>query len=100
MSVASAGKRLAAKDGLSRTGRFLVRTKELKKGQETNDIILSVVFKGKVTHHAIKQDGPGEPVFINGAKSTCTTVDALITYLGQKRKELKWPVPLIEPVNK
>jgi hypothetical protein len=45
LSVAGTAKMLAAKDGLARTGRFLIRTK----GKGSTDIILSVVFKGKVS---------------------------------------------------
>jgi hypothetical protein len=46
---------LAAGGGLKHTGRFLVRPK----GKDSAALILSVVFKGKVTHHALEKSANG-----------------------------------------
>ena len=52
----SADALLAAGGGLKHTGRFLVRPK----GKGSSDaLIVSVVFKGKATHHALEKGANG-----------------------------------------
>ena len=53
------------KEDLQDTGRFLVRQKE---GSGLENVIISVVYKGQCTHHALTK-ADGEPYAVNGAKA-------------------------------
>eukprot|EP00038_Savillea_parva_P028596 m.65998 g.65998 ORF g.65998 m.65998 type:complete len:604 (-) comp8329_c0_seq1:177-1988(-) len=78
-------------------GTFLVRQR-LKKGGVTADgeYILSVVFKGKPTHHAIKANDDGI-LCINGKPHGKTNdIEKLVGFLDRKRPG--WPVALDKPV--
>ena len=72
-------------------GQFLVRD-----SKDEGEFVLSVEYKGKPTHHAIKRDG--DVLCINGKKTECASIKDLIAHLNTKRKDLKWPIPL-DPAN-
>lgn len=74
-------------------GKWLVRSK----GDSTDLLILSVIYKGNATHHALVRTGAGEEFTLNKAPTGCTTVAAVEKYLTTKRP--KWPVPLTEGVR-
>jgi len=63
--------------------------------------VITVAYKGKCTHHAIKIGEDGN-LALNGTASEYApeNLTELIDHLAKKRKALKWPVPLVEPVNK
>lgn len=52
----------------------------------------------KSTHHVL-QLPEGKHITLNGKGTSHTDLAELIVYLGQKRKALMWPVPLLHPVN-
>ena len=79
--------------GTEPSGRFLVR-KDGKGGY-----VLSVAFKEQCTHHKISVQDDGV-LALNETASEFTDLSDLIDHLGKKRKPLKWPVALTEPVNK
>eukprot|EP00053_Salpingoeca_punica_P023685 m.11089 g.11089 ORF g.11089 m.11089 type:complete len:739 (-) comp5485_c0_seq1:252-2468(-) len=82
-----------------RTGRSLRDIEEapLSPYEEPNEYILSVVYRGAVTHHLLKRKHPGEPFFVNGRLMTaCTTLEQTVHALTQVSSF--WPAPLIEPV--
>eukprot|EP00037_Helgoeca_nana_P020524 m.203988 g.203988 ORF g.203988 m.203988 type:complete len:550 (-) comp25299_c0_seq3:1931-3580(-) len=80
-------------------GTFLVRNRLKKGGGIVEDeFVLTVVFKGKPTHHSIKRDEAGVLCVNNKPHGGKTTLEELIEYLGQKRKG--WPVALDKPVAK
>jgi hypothetical protein len=71
-------------------GHFLVR-------EHTPPAIfaLSVVYKGKPTHHKIKAP-EGEPASINNAATPASGISGLVEHLREKQKY--WPVPLTEHI--
>jgi len=69
-------------------GSFLVRDAKTK-----GEFVLTVEYKGKPTHHAVKPEG--DVLAINGKASECKTLKELVTHLAKKRKALKWPIPLV-----
>ena len=70
---AAADELLLADNGDGVTGKFLVRSK----GGSTNDFILSVVYKGAATHHAVARAGEGEEFTINKTASGQSTIAAV-----------------------
>ena len=91
---------LMADGGDKITGKFLIRTKtEMPDPNDHVEFVLSVIYKGKATHHTIKRDAPGAALVLNGNKSDFTDLAELMDHLKEKRKPLKWPVPLVEAVN-
>lgn len=79
-------------EGKKTDGRFLLRPAPK---DEKNTYILSMLLKSKPAHQEIKLvDG----VFIvnKKVKTSCTTLEDLITYLSKKQS--KWPQPLVEGV--
>lgn len=72
-------------------GKFLVRT---KKG--SSDLILSVVYKGRPTHHTIQKDEDGHMLVNKRKYGDHDELFKLIAHLGEKRKG--WPVALNKPV--
>ena len=70
-----AEKLLSADNGASVSGKFLVRPN--KKGKLATDVLLTVIYKGKPTHHGITGDKGGK-LSINKQASEFTTVDELI----------------------
>ena len=63
----------------SNNGRFLIR----KRVNETNQFIMSLVFKGNITHHLIKPDEDGnltvnDKVYCGGVSSIVALVNALV----------------------
>ena len=72
---AAADELLLADNGDGVTGKFLVRSK----GGSTNDFILSVVYKGAATHHAVARAGEGEEFTINKTASGQSTIAAVST---------------------
>ena len=68
--LAAADELLAADDGFSKKGKFLIRSK----GASTNDFILSVVFKGAGTHHVLARESDGAEFTLNKTPTGCTTI--------------------------
>jgi len=88
---------LLADGGEEVTGKYLVRQTGQLGSDEPDSCILSVVFKGKATHHAIKREEGGF-LSLNKNVSECTTLEELTTFCSKKQKSIKWPVPLVEGV--
>jgi hypothetical protein len=92
MSKEEAEKLLLANGGTGKSGKFLFRP---KKGAPTSHI-LSVIYKGNPTHHAVTCNAPGTELSLNKSPTGTTTLADLHEYL--KTKNPKWPVPLKEGV--
>ena len=87
---------LAADDGLEITGKFLIRKKG--KDPELTKFIISVVYKGKPTHHALEREAEGEEFVLNKQKTGKMTIKEICDFLTKKRKEIKWPIALKDGV--
>lgn len=84
---------LTADNGAKQAGKFLIRSKS----ESDNDYIVSVIFKGKVTHHAVSRPGAGDTFTVNGKlETTATDLDGLVEFLRSKHKG--WPLELTEGV--
>jgi len=93
---------LLANGGAKITGKFLIRTKtEIADPSNHIEFVLTVIYKGKVTNHTIYCDGdvPGGALVLNKMKTDFTDLAELMDHLKEKRKPLRWPVPLVEAVN-
>jgi hypothetical protein len=93
---------LLANGGAKIAGKFIIRTKtEIADPSNHIEFNLDVIYKGKVTNHKIYCDGdvPGGALVLNKMKTDFTDLAELIDHLKEKRKPLKWPVPLVEAVN-
>jgi len=89
-----ANKLLLADEGKTKTGKFLVRPKNSK---SSDTYIISVIYKGKPSHHDLVRKKAGGPFTINKTTTgDATTIADAVEYLRTKRK--KWPVPLTEHV--
>lgn len=66
-------------------------------GELPSQFVLSVIYRGKPTHHLIKRAGPGEPFFINNKQTDACTLQDLVKLL--KEKQEWWPVVLTTPVK-
>ena len=80
---------LAANNGLAISGKFLIRAE----GDSVTNYLLSVVYKGAATHHALVQWDEDVEYTING-KTTggAMSIPEAVQYLRNKRPG--WPVPL------
>ena len=65
---------LLADGGEGVKGKFLLRTK----GDSGNDFILSVIYKGAPTHHALARADDGEEFTINKQPTGCSTLDEVM----------------------
>ena len=83
---------LLADDGAKKKGKFLVRAK--KTG--TDVLILSVIYKGKPSHHALARKKEGEPFSLNKNDTGLSSLAEVLTWLREKRP--KWPVALSDGV--
>jgi hypothetical protein len=84
---------LLENDGAGRDGKFLLRSK----GMSTDDLILSVIFRGRPSHHSLKRASPGKVYIVNKKINTdCTELGEVRSYLSRTQK--RWPVPLGEYV--
>lgn len=80
---------LAANNGLAIPGKFLIRTK----GDSVTDYLLSVVYNGAATHHALVQWDEDEEFTINKSPTGgAMSIPEVVQYLRHKRRG--WPVPL------
>lgn len=86
---------LLSNGGKNITGKFLFRKSKLA------EYVLSVIYKGKVTHHMITKEkkggGTSETWLINGSDSGTHSLAELASYLSQTRGK-KWPLALTEGV--
>ena len=73
-------------EGGATDGKFLVRPRG------SSEYVLSVVFKGKPTHHLVKRDG-GELMLNGGKFGGHTEIESLIGALD--RVQQGWPVALV-----
>jgi len=92
---AGAETKLEADDGFETTGKFLFR----QKGSNENKFILSVVYKGKPTHHAVERESEGEPFAVNKKDTGKTTLVELVKLLSKKQPKIKWPIALKDGVE-
>lgn len=93
LNKADADALLLADDGAKTTGKYLIRQTEAGSGK----YVLSVIYKGKSTHHVVSTTEQGT-LALNGADSKLSDMAEFATYLGEKRKAIKWPVPLVQGV--
>ena len=84
---------LLADGGESIAGKFLLR----RKGAAENDFILSVIYKGAPTHHAVAREREGKEFAVNKTPTGKTDLEGVVEYL--RSKQPKWPVPLTEGVR-
>ena len=86
---------LLANSGQDISGKFLLRDRP----EYENEHILSVIYKGKVTHHLIKPDSRGKLLMLNNqaCEEEVTTLEELAMYL--RVAHARWPVPLTEGVK-
>lgn len=84
---------LSKNDGLSQSGKFLLRSK----GNSETEFILSVVYKGAATHHMLVREAPGKEFTLNKNPTGKTTLADVVEHYREKRP--KWPVPLKEGVT-
>ena len=91
INKAKADELLLADGGAANSGKFLIRSK----GDSASLFILSVVYKGKATHHnLVLEDGE---FTLNKAPTGQSTVPDVIEHYREKRP--KWPVPLTDGVE-
>jgi hypothetical protein len=77
-------------DGGDRTsGKFLFRSKR----ESSDNFILSVIYKGKPTHHSAEREGKGKEFALNKVPTGANTLEELAIFL--EKKNASWPVPLI-----
>eukprot|EP00041_Stephanoeca_diplocostata_P027196 m.746119 g.746119 ORF g.746119 m.746119 type:complete len:1092 (+) comp23132_c0_seq1:303-3578(+) len=77
-------------------GKFLLRSKA---DAEKNNFVLSVIYKGKVTHHMVNRDNSDAEFVVNKKiKSKANTVDGLVEALRKKQKG--WPLELTTGIPK
>jgi hypothetical protein len=81
---------LLADGGDSVSGKFLIR----RKGTSANEFILSVVFKGKPSHHQLVRVDEGEVFTLNKMPTGATVLAKVVKWL--RVKQAKWPVKLTE----
>ena len=79
---------LLADGGDGDNGKYLIRSK----GNSTDEFILSVIYKGAPTHHAIARAGDGEEFTLNKNPTGCVELSDLVVKF--RTKQPKWPVPL------
>lgn len=94
LSKDAANHLLLADNGKSEDGKFLFRA------SKENDLeyILSVVYKGKPTHHQVVRRAVGDSFTVNKTMTTSSTsLVQLHEYLTQERP--KWPVALATGVQ-
>lgn len=86
---------LLANAGHNVSGKFLLRDRP----EYENEHILSVIYKGKVTHHLIKRDSRGKLLMLNNqaCEEEVTSLEELVMYL--REAHARWPVPLTEGVK-
>lgn len=82
---------LLANAGHEQDGKFLIRARPDHDGEH----ILSVIYKGKPTHHLIRATSEADPALILNNKAceeNVTSLVQLVEYLRDARSN--WPVPL------
>ncbi len=75
-------------------GTFL--TREKAHGKE-DEVVLSVIFTGKATHHLVNRDSETGTMMINGRETPAKTLGELQTLL--RKKQPYWPAPLTTGVE-
>ena len=78
---ADAEEKLLADGGSGVSGKFLVR----QKGADQDNYILSVIYKGAPTHHALARAGEGEEWTLNKTPTGCTEMEAVIAKYRSKQ---------------
>jgi len=81
-------------DGANADGTFLIRKKP--NDPAGNNYVLSVIFRGKPTHHRVFREAAGDPWTVNKTDSGVSTLPELVKLLQAKKPW--WPVPLLTPV--
>lgn len=80
---------LLADNGASESGKFLFR------GKSPKQAFVSVIYKGKSTHHSVVMEG--KKYLLNKGPIPCKTLAEVQKYLSKKQS--KWPVPLTKGVT-
>eukprot|EP00054_Salpingoeca_dolichothecata_P030073 m.241623 g.241623 ORF g.241623 m.241623 type:complete len:790 (+) comp26590_c1_seq1:61-2430(+) len=78
------------RDGGLENGKFLVRPR----ANQAGEYILSVVFKGRPTHHLVKPGDSGSMVINGKAYGSPADLEELITLLSSEQLPKGWPVRL------
>ena len=85
---------IEADNGCDSPGKFLIRAKD---EDEDLKFVISVVFKGSVTHHKLERGDVDENFKVNGKLNTNSTeLNGAVDFLRTKRKG--WPIELGEGV--
>ena len=84
---------LAQNDGLEEVGRFLVR-RDPGLTEAKGRFVVSVVFKGTVTHHLLEQAHPGATFTLNHSSTDddITNLEKVVGYLYEEHAN--WPLKL------
>ena len=88
---------LLEEGGAEVTGKYLFRQAGQLGDVEPESAILCVVYKGKVTHHAVTTTEEGF-LAINKKVSECKTLEELTTFCKSRQESIGWPVPLVQGV--
>ena len=85
---------LLANLGVNVNGKYLLRP-----GTAAASLVLSVIFKGQVTHHTINKTAADGSWLLNNIQTDAATLPDLLGLLTKKSKTLNWPLRLTEPVH-
>lgn len=98
LTKAVAEKKLTSfNSGANADGTFLIRRQP--NDEDGNNFVLSVIYKGKPTHHKLFRESKSHPWTVN--KTPCqdiTSIPGVVKHLQTKKSW--WPVPLTTPVAK
>jgi len=95
LSQGDANMLLTENNGLSISGKYLIRSVAKEDPADAETFIVSVVYKKKPTHHVIARLDNGN-LSITDRPTQCGTLFELAEFLGKKQASIKWPVPLTE----
>jgi len=85
---------IEADDGTDSPGKFLIRAKD---DTESLKFVISVVYKGSVTHHKLERGDVDENFLVNGKLDTKSTeLNGSVDFLRKKHKG--WPMELGEGI--
>lgn len=62
-----------------------------------NQYVLSVVYRGRCTHHLVARERFGAAFAINGRQTRCKSIESVV-YMLALTQDAKWPVQLQHPV--
>jgi hypothetical protein len=89
-----ASEEILAKDGKTTNGRFLVR-----QHGDTNNMVLSLVYRNKPTQHLIAKDGDGYLTVNKKRYGDHTDIHSLVAAISSDPVPDNWPIRLCEAVS-